>query len=783
LPGRALLALICLLWPATRLPGSEPDPAGLEHFEKKIRPVLIEHCYECHAADSEPVQGGLLLDTRADTLRGGDSGPAVVPGQPEESLLLQALRYESFEMPPEGQLPEVVVANFEAWIRQGAPDPRQGPPAAAPKRELDVEAGRQFWAFRPLSDPDLPEVRDVDWPESDVDRFLLARLEAEGLQPVEEADRHTLIRRAYFTLIGLPPPPAAIDRFLADPAPLPMAWNRLVDRLLQSPRFGERWGRHWLDVVRFAQSSGGGRTLLFPDAWRYRDYVIDALNRDVPFDQFVREQVAGDLLPADDWRERRRQVVATAFLVLGATNYELQDKAALDMDIVDEQLDTLGKAFLGMTVSCARCHDHKFDPIPTRDYYALAGILRSTRSAIHSNVSTWSTCPLPVPDAEEAALQQHEARLRALRERLAELKREVAGTDEARARTNGDAEMKRIQQQVKQLERTGPQRPRAMAVADDTKVGDIPIAIRGVVHNQGSVVPRGVLTVAAPGGFAEIPPGESGRRQLADWIASPDNPLTARVLVNRVWYWLFGQGLVRSVDNFGATGDRPSHPELLDHLARQFMADGWSVQRLVRRIVTSRAFRLSCRTDGQPRAREVDPDNRLLWRMRRQRLDAESIRDALLHVGGHLDTAMGGPNMRPGTKSEYRYRFESARRSVYVPVFRNTLPTIFETFDFANPNLPTGQRTTSTIAPQALLLMNEPFVMEQARSAARRLLAQPGLDTTARLRRAYHQVLGRPPSARELKLASRFVGEDVAAARWGLVYQTLFQSLDFRYLN
>ncbi|MBI2481944.1 MAG: PSD1 domain-containing protein, partial [Planctomycetia bacterium] len=740
---------------------------------------------------------------RAGIRRGGESGPAVVPHEVDESLLLSALRHESFEMPPDRKLADSIIADFEKWIAMGAPDPREGEVRASPK-VVDIEAGRKFWCFQPIARPHVPAASDDRWPATDVDRFILDRLESKGFAPVADADRRTLLRRVYFDLIGLPPTPEQINAFLQNDSP--DAFDQVVDKLLRSPQFGERWGRHWLDVVRFAESSGGGRTLLFPDAWRYRDYVIEAFNNDLPYDQFVKQQIAGDLMVTPDLHEKRRQITATAFLLLGPTNYEMQDKETLEMDIVDEQLDTLGKAFLGMTLGCARCHDHKFDPIPTHDYYALAGILKSTQSVIHSNVSQWNEVPLPMSARDEAIFKQAAEQIVALDADLKSLKAELSKiggrpgdgaksidpaslpgivVDDTQAAKRGSwtlsHQIKMLERKIVELQSSSPHRDVAMAVTDLEKVGNIPVSIRGLVRNPGEIVPRGFLQVASGDETPRIDHDQSGRMQLAEWIADSQNPLTARVIVNRVWYWLYGRGLVRTVDNFGATGDTPSHPELLDYLATKFVEDGWSVKKLVRHLLISRTYRMSSQSNAQAIA--VDPDNRLLWRMNRRRLDAESIRDSLLMIGGNLDLTIGGSNIKEGTKSEYGYEFNSPRRSVYMPVFRNELPPIFATFDFADPNTQIGSRTSSTTAPQALLLMNHPLVMIQSEAAAERLLSRKELTSLQRIDRAYEQVLGRLPNEREADLAARFVGDSVQPARWGLLYQTLFQSLDFRYVQ
>ncbi|MCG8648687.1 MAG: DUF1553 domain-containing protein [Pirellulales bacterium] len=967
--GAAMAVMILLS--SDGLAQSSDREDGLELFEKHVRPTLLQQCVRCHGEKKQ--QGGLRLDSRPAWMAGGDSGPVIVPGNPDESLLLQAMMYEGgLEMPPKGKLPQSTLTAFGRWIELGAPDPREPNAGEVAHRQAwTMEEGRRFWSFQPIRRPAVPEVRDQHWPRSDIDRFILAKLEQHDLRPVKDADHATLVRRVYFDLIGLPPTPEQIRQYVANPTQ--QAYAQLVDRLLDSPEFGERWGRHWLDVVRFAESSGGGRTLLFPDAWRYRDYVIDCFNNDHPYDQFLREQIAGDLMESKDWQDRRRKLVATAFLLLGPTNYELQDKDVLEMDVVDEQLDTIGKGMLGMTLGCARCHDHKFDPIPIEDYYAMAGILKSTKAMIHSNVSTWNTVELPLPPEQQARFETHQQRLASAKEALQRATRrwrELGGKDEPKSGTAGvksipiksiagivvdddqaerigvwtqststpgfvgpryihddsskkgqksvvyrpqlpqpgryevsvsfpafanrstrvpvrihhrdgqtivkvnqqqpskaenrltslgvfeldpqdepsvvistegtedgvviadavifrltdlpaaeeivdvpanqflplesereplghpgkddpaalrqaKARMDRLAGQVKKLEADAPSRPVAMATGDDEDAGDIHLAIRGVVHNRGPMIRRGALQVASRHSFADIPAGQSGRQELADWMSDPGNPLPARVMANRVWYWLMGRGIVASVDNFGSMGRAPTHPELLDHLASSLIERGWSVKTLIRQIMLSRVYQLSSHADRGDHA--ADLDNQLWWRMNRKRLRAEDIRDTLLLVSGQLDRTRGGPNIKAGTKSEYGYRFQSRRRSVYVPVFRNTLPEIFEVFDFADPNIQSGQRTTSTIASQALLLMNHPQVIEQSKRAAEKMLRETGDSIEARVRYAYQQVIGRRPDEREMAIAVDFLAadseDDPRDLRWAMLYQALFQSLDFRYLN
>jgi len=946
---------------------------GLAFFETRIRPVLVEHCYECHSAGGK-LQGGLVLDTRAGIRRGGDSGPAVVPSAAADSLLLEALRYESFEMPPTGRLPDEVIADFEKWIRIGAPDPRDGDSVPASKQtsvEAMLEAGRAYWSFQPVQDPAPPDVQDTDWCRNGLDRFVLARMEAAGLKPGSDAEKDTLLRRLSFDLTGLPPTPEELAAFLADDEA--GAYERIVDRLLESPRFGERWGRHWLDVVRFSESSGGGRTRIFPEAWRYRDYVIESFQQDKPFDRFITEQIAGDLLPDDSVEAGRANLVATSFLAIGPTNYELQDKELLTMEVVDEQIDTIGKVFLGMTIGCARCHDHKFDPIPTRDYYALAGIFRSTKSLNHANVSDPVMRMLPVEPEQQRALEEHAQRVAPLKQRIAELEKQlkpaapaVAGRksvplkdvvgaergmvlddSDPRVRRTGDwtasssiagfvgagylhsrdpearleyplevadgailearlswtpasnrasavvvtvhhadgetartldmqsvppidgtfaslgrfrfegearvsiacvdvdgvviadavqflevaelkagsasgavpslvgaaagtgtnaagsggpdaEEKKRLEAELaglrKELKREAadgpPPVPVVMSVEEESTTGDCRICIRGNVHNEGDVVPRGFLSVMTRGRAAEIPDGESGRRQLAAWIASRENTLTARVYVNRVWYWLFGEGLVRTTSNFGTAGERPSHPELLDWLAVRFTEDGWSTRRLIRMIVLSRTYRQS--SVPSTAAEETDPHNRWLSHMRRRRLDAESLRDAMLAISGQLDLTPGGSTIRPGASTEFGYVFndvglDGRRRSVYVPVFRNSLLDVFEVFDFADPNLPMGRRNVSTLPTQSLYLMNSPWVRQQAHATAERLTMNEALSDTERIELAHVLCFSRYPTPAERELAERYLAAaDSPAARgerWTQFVQALFGSLDFRYVR
>jgi len=979
-----------------------PTPAQVDFFEKKVRPVLVERCYQCHAEKSEKIKGGLLLDTKEGWVKGGDTGPALVPGDPDKSLIIQAIRYNNpdIEMPPKGKMPAAEIEVLEQWVKMGAPDPRGGGAVkSTASKGIDLEAGRKHWAYLPLTKPAVPAVKDAGWPRGDIDRFILAKLEANRLTPAKDADKIALVRRIYFDLIGLPPTPAQIDAFVADKSP--QAFEKLVDELLASPRFGERWGRHWLDVARFAESLTL-RGFVLRDTWRYRDYVIDSFNHDRPFNLFMQEQVAGDLMTAASLDERRRQIAATAFLAMGNTNLEEQDKKQLVMDVVDEQVDTLGRAFLAQTIGCARCHDHKFDPISAKDYYALAGILKSTEALTHSNVSAWIETPLPMAPAMESTIKQHEAQVAALQTKLKDAKaaltkvakaqpttpaagkaatvvalkdlpglvvddaqakrigewtqskhvasyigdgylhddnkgkgektltfqpeltkpgkyevrlsyttgpsrstktpvtvfsaegektievnqqeppivdgrwvslgtftfekngqgfvivsnegttghviadavqfipadKAAAGTtatSDAGKKPAGDAketkaaardakdavattgpakladDVKQMEAELKKLQETGPKRDAITSIRESKQIGDTQVHVRGSVHTLGETAPRGFLQVVPVSETIAIPASQSGRLQLGQWLAHKDNPLPARVTANRVWHWLMGEGLCRTVDNFGLTGEAPSHPDLLDHLATQLAANNWSIKKLIRQVVLSRTYQLSSGSDEgtQGRSDEVkgsatrnselgtrnsassaDPDNRLFSHMNRRRLDAECIRDAMLQVSGKLDLAPAGPTYKAGLSSDFGFKQGDYRRSVYSPVFRNVLPEFFEAFDFADPSVSTGKRNVSTVAPQALFLLNHPFVAEMATSAAAKLLSDGALKTDeARLVHAYRVTLGRAPSEGERKIAMKFLreaasgGKADAQAAWSRLFHAMIASMDFRYVE
>ncbi len=784
---RLFVPLSLALWAAapTEMLGGPAAPEGaeaVEFFEKRVRPVLVDNCYNCHSADTNS-KGGLRVDDRGGLLQGGDSGPAVVPGDPEKSLLIKAvLQSDDLKMPPKKRLSAEQVADLTRWIKDGAAWPSVRVPAAAGKPNANYEKlKREHWAWQPLKDTVPPAVRNDSWPRDDIDRFVLAELEERGLKPVGDAGRTTLIRRVTFDLTGLPPTPEEIDAFVRDESG--DAFEQVVDRLLASPAFGERWGRHWLDVARYGESTGSSRNLPFPQAWKYRDYVIKSFGDDKPYDLFLREQIAGDLLPASTPERKEELAVATGFLALGVKDVNQRFKVRFVMDNVDEQIDAVTRSTLALTVSCARCHDHKFDPIPTTDYYALAGIFRSTdlcaglRNKMGGGgLDYYDTDRLvrlgsetkPDPKREEKIAEARKAYEKARKEFEA-----IRGTPEGlKIAANGRPtqqpfrlRMVKAQNELSAL--TDPANGNvALGVRDAKQVGDTEIRLRGEAEKLGPVVPRGFLGVLEIPGQPKVNPKQSGRLELAEWLTSGRNPLTPRVMANRVWQHLFGQGLVKSVDNFGVTGDQPSHPELLDHLAQRFVGEGWSVKKLVRAIVLTRAYRLD--SAASPANLSVDPSNRLVWRHAPRRLEAEEIRDATLAVAGRLDRARPGAPVRELKVIEVRNNGpEAARlrglaaasvhRSVYLPLLRGITPTSLEVFDFAEQGMVTGSRDATTVAPQALYLLNDSFVRKQSLAFAERLLGRSDLDDDRRVDLAYRLALGRSASGEEVARAKGYL--------------------------
>jgi hypothetical protein len=804
---------------ATSFPGAsrtchadEPRFTGeqFRFFERRIRPLFVKHCYACHSSKAKTVEANFRLDTRAGLLKGGDTGPAVVPGKPDASLLIQAVRYKDadLKMPPKGKLSAREIADLETWVKLGVPDPRTG---LATAKERDP---KNWWSFQPVKKPPVPDVRDNTWPRNPIDRFVLARLEATGMRPAPAADKRTLIRRVTYDLTGLPPTPEEIDAFLADRSP--NAYEKLVDRLLASSEYGEKWGRHWLDVVRYADTSGCNGDFPMPDAWRYRNYVIRSFNEDKPYDRFLTEQLAGDRLPAKGDEQRFEQIVATGYLAISRRFSSVAEEFHLTLD---DTIDNFGKAFLGLTVSCARCHSHKFDPIPQRDYYALYGIFQSTRFAFpgteiyrHTN----GFVPL-VPRERAKSLQPLLERIDKLDAEMFRVYSKQAMLDTGKEKNQLKSRFRKLQQERDQLIKTMPKFPKAYA-ATEGDVANAHLHLKGEPDKPGREVPRGFLTLL---GRQTVPKDykKSGRLLLAKWLTDPQNPLTARVMVNRIWQNHFGRGLVGTPDDFGTRGEKPSHPELLDWLAAEFKGEGgkrkaesggrrsevggriaWSIKRIHRLILLSQTYRSACIENRDFANR--DPENKLLWTFNRRRLTAEEIRDAMLAVSADLDTSMGGPHPFP---KEWTWRFSqhrpfladypTNRRSVYLMQQRIRQQPYLGTFDGADTNAITGRRRMSTTPQQALFLLNDKFAHETAERFAARLEREAGSEQD-RLRRAFRLVFGRPPAENERREALDFLNRlktAVAAANvaanqrdrkaWGSYLRALLSGNEFVFVE
>ncbi len=758
-------------------------PSGIEFFENRIRPVLANQCFECHSAESKRLKGGLRLDTPSAWLKGGDSGPAVVPHQPEQSLLLSALQQDGFEMPPSGALPASVVRDFRRWIEMGAPSPTPAPGQPVPTAPTDSSASATkapHWAFQPIQTVVPPTTVQRNWERNPIDAFILAQLESAGLQPSSEADPKQLRRRASFDVTGLPPSPPAGHSG--------SSYESYVDTLLAHPGFGPCWGRKWLDLARYADTNGADENYNYLQAWRYRDYVIRAFNQDKPYDQFLTEQLAGDLLPPSaHLAQQQDQICATGFLTLGPKMLAEQDKDKLLIDIVDEQIDVVSKTTMGLTIGCARCHDHKFDPISAQDYYALAGIFASTQTLANTNhVSFWTESVLPDPgnDAKQA---QWETQRAALKQKIDNLAASTEPTDEQ------IKERKQLEKQLKNLTQRGPDLPKAMAVTEAT-VTDLPIHIRGSHLNlTAHRVPRGVPTVLGKTLRAsQFPRKQSGRLELAQWLTQNDHPLTARVIVNRIWQGYFGTGLVTTPSNFGLRGSPPSHPELLDWLATELLRHNWSQKHIHRLILTSATYRQSSHHD--PSMAAIDPDNRNYWRQNRRRLSAEAIRDSLLLVAADLDDRLEG-YVEESDRNETYYRgngneFRSHRRAIYLPVIRGRGYEMFNTFDYSESGAHLAQRPHTTVPHQALFMMNSPLVRDSAERLASRLTEAHPQEQIDLVRRIYLRLFGRPATHQETQRAqatlhsfSESLEPDAARTALGLLIHSLMATNEFIYVD
>ncbi|MEP7269932.1 MAG: PSD1 and planctomycete cytochrome C domain-containing protein [Acidobacteriota bacterium] len=912
-----------------------------DFFEKKVRPILAANCQSCHNQKARVAE--LDLTTAEGLARGAETGPVINRANLQESALLKVISYhEKLKMPPGGKLKDEEITTLTEWVRMGAPWPGAGSPLAAtprkPGREL-TEEEKKFWAFQPMSNPQPAGVRGVRWARTAIDQFVLSRLEEKGLSPAPPADRLTLLRRATFDLTGLPPTTSEIASFLGDRSP--GAFEKVVDRLLSSPRYGEQWGRRWLDVARYADSTGNDEDHRYPNAWRYRDWVIEAFNRDLPYDQFVRDQIAGDLLAAEGTDGasgvNRRGIVATGFLALGAKALAQQDKTKMLYDVYDEQVDVTTRAFLGMTVACARCHDHKFDPILARDYYSLVSIFASTRSFKDANA--FVSEPLNKPLVPKSAMDQYLAAKRAHDDRVKKNRYEIdaildgvkqpalaranedlgrimtasrrvyaAGADvsveakkvglEPRAferwidylkpgkprehllawqnaaegeltsvaleyqsrfskrvaewedktrtwrkkydnalasnksplpdkpsfeagrdrffaevyfdkdgptavRTEDEAnlpadlreQLKTLRAKRDELKKQAPEEPDMACAVEDGEVVSQKVFVRGDYHNPGEDVgkefPRILVSRIRP----EVVLKGSGRLEFAKWLTDPEHPLTARVMVNRVWGWHFGEGLVRTPDNFGKMGERPSHPELLDYLARQFVRSGWSMKALNRTIMLSNSYQMASQPSEAAMAK--DPENRLLSRFNRRRLSVEEMRDSLLALDGSLDLKMGGTlQSGTGTDGENDNKRLSLnpeklnRRTVYLPLRRANLPALLNLFDFGDATTVNGRRQLTNVPTQALFWLNSDFLAERSTNLAKSFLSNGEESESQRIRRAFTLIFGRRPTIEESASAAKYLaGYRTQFAKrtnqeaWASLSRVMLAANDFNYVD
>ena len=796
--------------------------ADFRFFEQEVRPLLVEHCYACHSA-GEKIKGGLALDSKPGWQKGGDSGPALVPGNPDGSLLIKAVSHtdKDLQMPPKEKLPANKIEILRQWIAQGAPDPRNV--SESRREESTAIAANDLWSFQPLAKVST----------NSIDRFIAGKLSDAALTPAKPARRATLIRRLHLDLTGLPPTPEDLRST--------NSLEVIVDQLLASDAFGDRWARHWLDLTAYADTMGIGRSIPATEAWRYRDYVINAFNSDKPFNDFIRQQISGDIkIPSapgipEGPDPTAEDIIATGFLAIGPWELVGGDKEQLRMDVVDRQVNRIGKAFLGMTFECARCHDHKFDPVSQKDYYAMAGILRSTitlNGRINGVFSDINQTHLPETPEEliaraerikqynNAVAKANATRKRALKQ-IEELKKKIAATKKQIAEPATAEDKSDLEKQLAQLEadqakanqkskrqgelaaalkhiRHSRTKYLAYAVRDTWEPEDARINIRGSAHQLGDLVHRGFPADIAPTNKPAFTRGGSGRIQLAQWIADKRNPLTARVWVNRVWHHLFGAGLVRTVDNFGGTGEKPSHPGLLDRLAADFMKNGWSTKKLIRQIALTRTWQQASVNPAAIKAgaKDTDPENRLLWRANRHRLEAEVIRDSMLFVSGQLDSGRGGPSLpfeepgafRAGNTGQFHDAARMAphlkhRRTIYLPQKRKgpfTEIDFISAFDLPDNNHETGRRTITAVPTQALYLANSKFIQNCADALAKRFAELP---PGKRINAIYLHALSRAPHTDETKQAVDFVEQlrqtlDEQKA-WSRFCQSILMSNEF----
>jgi len=735
--------------------GEDPGFAleDIEYFERKIRPLLSEHCYSCHSSQAKTIHGGLTLDNASDLRTGGDSGPVIDEDSPQDSLFLNAINYADLEMPPKGKLDPATIAEFTRWIRHGAPMPAGGHETKRNGGVIDYKQGRKFWSFQPAVEQSVPDVNDESWPQTRLDSFTLAKMEAEGLSPSLRADRATLIRRLSFNVVGLPPSPEDVQQFAADEAP--DAYEKLVDHFLQSPHYGEKWGRMWLDMARYTDKTADW---LYPtgQSHLYRDWVVEAFNDDMPFDEFVHRQLATDLMPETGPED----LPALGFISLSPTYWkELKLPCEIINTIVadewEERVDAVSRTFLGLTVACARCHDHKYDPISSEDYYALAGVFASCKQTERPIIPESDYEPVRKAKKQVAGLQ---AEIKSLQKKKPVPKEKI---DELTARINSiksstplyDTPMANaLSEESLYVVRAGKTAQEGTRLEYRPEPRDLPLFIRGNPNRPGPVVPRGFLKVLSPGadtGIAAKPfQNGSGRLELAHAITTDAASLTARVIVNRIWMLHFGKGLVDTPSNFGETGSRPTHPELLDDLAARFIKNGWSMKWLHREILLSATWQQS--SEGNRNEPGSDPGNQWLSRMNRVRLDFEAWRDAILTASGVLDLTVGGPSLAIDSADNHR-------RTVYATVHRRDMSTTLTIHDFPDPTQHSPRRSSTTTPLQGLYALNGPLLTQQSDTFVERLQKEFPDNIDEQIHRAYWLLYGRSPTDVELRLGREFI--------------------------
>ena len=741
-----------------------PNDEQLAFFESKIRPLLVEHCYECHSNNADEPGGNLLLDSRAGVVRGGLTQPLLVPGDPDNSFLMKVVSHTNpdLKMPPGAKLANEQIADLATWIRMKAPDPRFEDTVATlkAKSEIDWDKARDFWSLKSVSHPRLPTVAEAAWPTSPIDYFVLDKLERAGLVPALEASKRTLIRRATFDLIGLPPSPDEVNAFLEDDSANSFA--TVVDRLLDSPQYGERWGRTWLDVVRYSDTAGDNSDFPVPQMHLYRNWVIDSFNRDLPYDQFVREQLAGDLLGGQTPAERRERIIATGYIA-NARRFGSRVNDYPQHLTIEDTLDNLGRTFLATTINCARCHNHKFDPVTAEDYYALYGIFHSTRypwPGIELEQRQRDLVEMASPEEVQSVKQTRKIRQQELNAEVKRLAKERDGAN-GESRNELDKQHKEAEKAAKSYSKEPLPYETLYAVAESSTIEDVALQIKGDPLKAGPIVARRFLSVLNGAELSNEDSTSSGRLQLANWIVDSNNPLTARVIVNRIWLYHFKQGIVPTPNDFGRQGKAPSHPELLDWLAQNFMTSGWSIKSLHRTIMLSSTYRMSSQLSKL--ALEQDPTNELLSAFPRRRLDAEALRDTMLSLGGNLDLTRAGPHPFPPQSqwqftqhNPFKANYETNRRSVYLMTQRIQRHPYLAIFDGADPSVSVPMRLTSTTPLQALYLLNDKFVHEQAIGFASRLLGATS-DDSSRIEKAWMLLFSRPPKEEEVSQAHAFL--------------------------